>query len=254
MICCQKIRRRVDVLVRNRLYKNITAQTILFVTSSHSIHCLDTDGRLIFRTKSLDVYHRKKISRAYIRGSGKTAVIWSCECRCGNIVDVDAQALRSGHTVSCGCYEKDHPGRFVDLSERRFGLLVAKKCVRHGGKNGYSLWRCKCDCGNEKDVLSVNLVHGVTCSCGCQAMSNMEIQVVNYFKSIGLSAGFDYVGQQKFQDLRSDKGRCLSYDFALYYAGSVVGLVECQGKQHYEAVDFFLVALKNLMCSCDMML
>lgn len=181
----------------------------------------------------------KVISKAYVRGCGKTAVIWTCECRCGSMVDVDAQALRSGHTVSCGCYEKDHPGRFVDLTDRRFGMLIAKECVRRGGKNGYSLWRCECDCGRIKDVLSVNLVHGITCSCGCQSMSNAEMAVATYLTSIGLEAGFDYITQQRFSDLVSPKGRRLSYDFALYKNGTLAGLIECQGKQHYTPIEFF---------------
>jgi hypothetical protein len=29
--------------------------------------------------------------------------MWSCECTCGNRVDVDGRRLRNGDTRSCGC-------------------------------------------------------------------------------------------------------------------------------------------------------
>ena len=29
------------------------------------------------------------------------------------------------------------------------------------------MWHCKCDCGNEKDVLGTSLRYGATISCGC---------------------------------------------------------------------------------------
>ena len=32
---------------------------------------------------------------------------WSCKCDCGNFVDVITASLTNGHTVSCGCYQRD---------------------------------------------------------------------------------------------------------------------------------------------------
>ena len=38
--------------------------------------------------------------------------------------------------------------RSVDLTGQRFGrLVVLERCGV--SKNGYVLWRCKCDCGND---------------------------------------------------------------------------------------------------------
>lgn len=34
---------------------------------------------------------------------------WICVCDCGKTLSVDKNNLRSGHTKSCGCLEKDHP-------------------------------------------------------------------------------------------------------------------------------------------------
>lgn len=52
-----------------------------------------------------------------------------------------------------------------DLTGQRFSKLTARERV--GSKRNYALWRCVCDCGNERDVKSGDLVSGHTRSCGC---------------------------------------------------------------------------------------
>lgn len=53
-----------------------------------------------------------------------------------------------------------------DLTGKRFGRLTA---ISYSGKNpkGLSLWRVKCDCGIERDVVGADLSRGHTKSCGC---------------------------------------------------------------------------------------
>lgn len=34
-------------------------------------------------------------------------IIYKCKCDCGNIIYVNGNKLRSGHTKSCGCYRKE---------------------------------------------------------------------------------------------------------------------------------------------------
>lgn len=54
-----------------------------------------------------------------------------------------------------------------DLVGQRFGRLVAIEPIGRD-KQGYVIWRCKCDCGNEKNVSTKCLGRG-TASCGCLA-------------------------------------------------------------------------------------
>jgi hypothetical protein len=58
---------------------------------------------------------------------------------------------------------------YTDLTEKRFGKLVAIKKVNKPenlkGTNSY--WLCKCDCGKEKIIKGVDLIRNKSTSCGC---------------------------------------------------------------------------------------
>lgn len=41
-------------------------------------------------------------------GSDGRRRLWDCECSCGNRLIVNATALRTGHTKSCGCYKREY--------------------------------------------------------------------------------------------------------------------------------------------------
>lgn len=56
-------------------------------------------------------------------------------------------------------------GKIIDMTGERYGnLIVLEKVSKKGAKN--SLWKCKCDCGNEIIVSRPNLRNGQQ-SCGC---------------------------------------------------------------------------------------
>lgn len=56
--------------------------------------------------------------------------------------------------------------KFKDRTGERYGRLIV---LEYYGKDkrGKHLWRCKCDCGNEKVVVADNLSSGKSNSCGC---------------------------------------------------------------------------------------
>ena len=51
-----------------------------------------------------------------------------------------------------------------DLTGQRFGKLIA---IEYYKKSGRTMWKCKCDCGNEVVVSASHLKDGHTKSCGC---------------------------------------------------------------------------------------
>lgn len=55
-------------------------------------------------------------------------------------------------------------GKLIDLTGKRFGKLTV---IELSHIKGQSLWKCICDCGNQKLVRSRSLISGKTKSCGC---------------------------------------------------------------------------------------
>lgn len=62
-----------------------------------------------------------------------------------------------------------------DMSGERYGRLVV---IERAGtdRNRNALWKCICDCGNEKVVTGKCLRSGDTRSCGCLQLENLREQ------------------------------------------------------------------------------
>ena len=96
---------------------------------------------------------------------------WLCKCDCGKEKIIQQCNLVSGKSKSCGCRGaikkiKEPKIRYKDITNQRFGRLIALYPINVGKGTGIK-WHCICDCGNEKDILSVSLFNGNTKSCGC---------------------------------------------------------------------------------------
>jgi hypothetical protein len=59
-----------------------------------------------------------------------------------------------------------------DLTGKIFYKLTV--LAFHSMKGDQSVWLCRCQCGNEKLILRVNLVNGGTKSCGCHRKTVFE--------------------------------------------------------------------------------
>lgn len=100
---------------------------------------------------------------------GQYIATWVCKCDCGNIVEIDGQKLRKGHTKSCGCLKKNNKGsRFNDLTGKRFNRLTVIRFIPQEERTTRQYdWLCKCDCGNEVKANAYKLKNGLQQSCGC---------------------------------------------------------------------------------------
>ena len=78
-------------------------------------------------------------------------------------------------------------GRVLNLKGSVFGRLTAVECVGKD-KSNRALWRCVCECGNEKIVTSGNLRSGNVQSCGCLAKESAA--------AIGRAGIIDLTGQR----------------------------------------------------------
>lgn len=138
-----------------------------------------------------------------------------------------------------------------DLTGRKFGLLTvispAEDEITKSGRH-IPRWKCCCECGVERDIRAGTLVSGNSLSCGCYKYERLSelsklgfgISKTEQFVNDFLSKYTEYYESQViYPDLRGDSGYPLSYDFAIYKDGKVKLLIECQGKQHYQPVEYF---------------
>lgn len=95
--------------------------------------------------------------------------VWRCRCDCGGEILAPSRYLKNGWTADCGCVPKEKRRR--DLTGQRFGRLTVLEDTGRTDARGHCLWRCRCDCGNEVETTSGQLLAGYKKSCGCLALS-----------------------------------------------------------------------------------
>ena len=91
---------------------------------------------------------------------------WECGCDCGGYREASTYELQSGCVTHCGCMNRrSYPYR--ELAGMQKGMLTVLEKTAERSEKGSVLWRCRCECGNEKLFSEDALVHGRTVSCGC---------------------------------------------------------------------------------------
>lgn len=158
---------------------------------------------------------------------------WKCICDCGNECVILTESLRGGATQSCGCIRseqlaKRNKANAEDLRGKRFGKLIVIQQVQ--SKRGRTCWLCQCDCGNTKEVCSMELKKGDTLSCGCLRSSYGETIIEQILKDNNIP----YKKEYEFHDLLSEHQVPLRFDFVLFDSyGAILRIVEYDGEQHF---------------------
>lgn len=179
----------------------------------------------------------KVIQRAENRGK---AVYWQCQCECGTIKDVKGAHLRSGASQSCGCLQKEVAKEFLvqlgkhninDLSKQKFGYWTVIEDSGERASNGSILWKCKCECGVEKNILGKYLLNDITISCGCKTRkSKGEEKIAKLLEE----ANIPFQVQKTFDTCRFEDTNALArFDF--FVDGKY--LIEYDGEQHFYYSD-----------------
>lgn len=165
---------------------------------------------------------------------------WYCKCECGNICEVAGTDLRAGKTTQCRICAGTAPNKKVTNTttykaakhqEKEIGQRYGKLVITDFAYQtlGGSMWKCKCDCGNEIITRINNLHSGRTQSCGCiKSMGEEEISKILKDNHI------DFIREYSFNDLVGLKGGKLRFDFAIFKETKLIKLIEFQGRQHYE--------------------
>lgn len=178
-------------------------------------------------------------------GHGKDSY-WICQCECGNQKSILGRSLLSGHTKSCGCLRAENliQRQTLDLTNKRFGKVVALKNTYQINQHHSYLWECQCDCGKTFITSAEYLQSGHVTSCGCSIpISRGETKI----KAILDEANIPYIREYTFSDCRDPKTNyLLRFDFAILNEdNSINRLIEFDGIQHFKENSYFRESLEK---------
>ncbi len=156
--------------------------------------------------------------------------LWRCRCDCGNETVVASTQLRQGKTKSCGCLQRERTSEVSrkDLTNMRFGSLVAIKPSEGHVYGEKVFWDCICDCGTHTKVNTENLMSGATQSCGCVSSrgEGLIAKILSYNK-------IPFEKEKIFSDcVNENTGYRYRFDFFV----NKKYIIEFDGIQHFEAV------------------
>ena len=160
-----------------------------------------------------------------------------CKCDCGNLITLPKKDVQSKHTQSCGCLQKDR-ARESNTKDwtgyvTEYGIKLCKPFVQNN--RGVWKWECQCGlCGKHFIEIPAKVVNNHIKSCGCLNMSNPELVIKQVLDNNKIHFKKEYT----FPDCKSTNS--LRFDFAiLNKEDSVEYIIEYDGKQHYEPIDYF---------------
>lgn len=190
---------------------------------------VDLVGKRFGKLVVLEFDHERKTP------NGSTKRYWRCKCDCGNEKIIQGSALTNGYALSCGCLRSESISKrnTRNLTGQTFGLLtVIKRADGSRLKGRHVVWECRCECGKTKNVASDMLISGHTSSCGCLGASTGEYWIAKILDKFHVR----YEREYSFSDLVGPNNGLLRFDFAIFDTNnSLLGLIEYQGEQHYEA-------------------
>lgn len=195
-----------------------------------------------FITKAMEVHNNFYDYSLVEYKDNRTAITIVCPIH-GNFKQKPGQ-----HLAKCGCYHCGLDKIKTRFNKTNFGEFVTKAnevhlCryeydettfIRYSDKTKIYCKKCQ---KHFDQTPSVHL-RGVGCP-NCN-MSRGELKV----EKILISSGIEYVKQYKNETCK--RQNYLPFDFAILINSNVVGLIEYNGKQHYEVVGFSGDVEKNI--------
>lgn len=106
-----------------------------------------------------------------------TSKSYLCKCDCGKEKIIKKCNLKNGHAKSCGCLKEDYKKkREKELVGLKIGRLTILRITDFSSP--MKVW-CKCNCGNEKEIVYNNIRRGKVVSCGCYRLERVHESLYN---------------------------------------------------------------------------
>ena len=188
------------------------------------------------------------IERDYNPTSKQHSTFWFCRCGlCNEVHSVSRDSLVNGKSECCNKCKGEKIKKSLlengitkyDIQPNDiFGYLIVLTAPykKQGTKSPSSYVKCRCRCGNEIEVRKSHLIgpqdgRGRTVSCGCAFQSSGEIKITALLEA----ANIDFQNQYRIREFNISS----PFDFAIFKNGQLLGLIEYDGEQHFEAVELW---------------
>ena len=162
---------------------------------------------------------------------------WICKCDCGEICSKISASLRNGQATCCNRDKCQFAKkRYIDLTNQKFGRLTVLSITNKMQGNEH-IWHCRCDCGNEVDIIGVSLREGRTKSCGCLKKEKDKSSKPHLIDLTGMKFGHLTVLERAGSDSRSEPKWLCECD--------------CEAKTHIIVLGGNLRKGHTQSCGCD---
>lgn len=171
------------------------------------------------------MYNNWKVLR--LAGSKNGNNLVECECQCEKKTRriIPITTLLQGKSKRCGCSLDIRTGD-------KFGRLTAVENLGVGDDSRCYVWKCVCDCGEIKEVISTYLRNGRVTSCGCLTK---ELQSATH-TTHGLSHTREYHNEKDREWASRNPDKCAAKT-ALYRARKKRASPEWSVKQTNKAFE-----------------
>lgn len=165
-----------------------------------------------------------------------THITYLCECDCENHTRkiIRAQSLRSGHTQSCGCLQRQKAKdtmiqnhKTIDLTNKTFGFLkVLEKTEQR--INQEVVWKCQCQYQNCNRIIYYRTSEAQEkIDCGCH---NIKSKGEEKISQLLIHNNIQFEREKSFCDCRDNENNRLRFDFFI----DNKYLIEYDGIQHFK--------------------
>lgn len=211
--------------------KTIVQKTYYDLKTRKAKSCINCRGKMLTNDITGKRFGRWTVIEK--SGTSKNGTLWHCKCDCGKEKNILRTSLINGKSKSCGCYNQEVLNTHEDLTGRIFGYLHVISDTNKRGENG-TIWNVKCtNCNRILEMNRSSLMRG-SISCGC-IKSKAEVTITKMLNDLGLS----FEPQYQFEDLKTPKGNYLRFDWCVFENNRPLYLIEYQGQQHFQSVEYF---------------
>lgn len=143
---------------------------------------------------------------------------FACVCACGRTKVIRADAILSGMTQSCGCWNTE--SKRIDLTGRVFERIrVLRLSVQRAARGRPARWECACSCGVLFLAASSDLLRGSVRSCGC-----LQREIASQIKT---KHGEAKPSTKEYQTWIGIRQRCHQPEHFLYPTYGALGVRVC---------------------------